>query len=248
MTTEYVFGYHTAIAFLKNKTHKILKVYLLKDRNDARFQEIEKLLQEREEKISLKILDRKQLENLIGNVAHQGIVLEVEKNIVNYTSFEEFLSGINISGSLFLILDGILDPHNLGACLRTANAAGVTAVIVPKDNAVGVTPVVRKVASGAAEVVPFFQVTNLARTMQTLKDNNIWIYGAVLDAAKTIYEIDFSSGSVAIVLGAEEKGLRRLTREYCDELMKIPMIGSMPSLNVSVATGICLFEAVRQRR
>ena len=172
----------------------------------------------------------------------------MEKNIVNYTSFEEFLSGINISGSLFLILDGILDPHNLGACLRTANAAGVTAVIVPKDNAVGVTPVVRKVASGAAEVVPFFQVTNLARTMQTLKDNNIWIYGAVLDAAKTIYEIDFSSGSVAIVLGAEEKGLRRLTREYCDELMKIPMIGSMPSLNVSVATGICLFEAVRQRR
>jgi 23S rRNA (guanosine2251-2'-O)-methyltransferase len=143
-------------------------------------------------------------------------------------------------------LDGVQDPHNLGACLRTANAAGVDAVIVPKDRACGLTPVVYKVASGAAEATPFIQVTNLARTLRQIKDLGVWIYGADETAEQTIFQADLK-GPCAIVLGAEGEGLRRLTREHCDFLVKIPMSGSVQNLNVSVATGICLFETVRQR-
>ncbi|HGX92090.1 MAG TPA: 23S rRNA (guanosine(2251)-2'-O)-methyltransferase RlmB, partial [Candidatus Tenderia sp.] len=146
-----------------------------------------------------------------------------------------------------LILDGVQDPHNLGACLRSADAAGVDAVIVPKDKAAGLTPVVRKVACGAAESVPFYQVTNLARTLRELQELGVWLVGAAGEADTTVYQADLK-GSLAIVMGAEEKGLRRLTREHCDSLIKIPMAGTVESLNVSVATGICLFEAVRQRQ
>jgi 23S rRNA (guanosine2251-2'-O)-methyltransferase len=147
---------------------------------------------------------------------------------------------------LLLILDGVTDPHNLGACLRTADAAGVHALIVPRDKACGLTAVVRKVASGAAETVPFVQVTNLARTLKALKQRNIWLVGTDLDTEQDIYEADLS-GPLALVMGAEGKGMRRLTREQCDFLVKLPMRGSVQSLNVSVSTGICLYEAVRQR-
>ena len=146
----------------------------------------------------------------------------------------------------FLILDGVTDPHNLGACIRNADAAGAHGVIVPKDNSVGLTSVVSKVASGAAEVVPLFQVTNLARTMRHIQDKGVWIVGAAGEADSNVYQADFK-GALAIAMGAEGKGLRRLTRESCDSLISIPMSGTVSSLNVSVATGICLFEAVRQR-
>jgi 23S rRNA (guanosine2251-2'-O)-methyltransferase len=148
--------------------------------------------------------------------------------------------------AFLLVLDGVQDPHNLGACLRSADAAGVHAVIAPKDKSVGLTPTVVKVASGAAESVPFIQVTNLARTLRSLKDRNIWIYGAAAEADQTLYQAKLT-GSIALVLGAEGSGLRRLTREHCDGLLTIPMRGSVSSLNVSVATGIFLFEALRQR-
>ena len=222
-----------------------MKIYLLKERHDTRIKEIEKLLHS--SNIETILLEKSKLTNLVGEVNHQGVIADVLPSQKYYTALEDFLHDHDLTNALFLILDGVLDPHNLGACLRSANAAGVTAVIVPKDNAVGITPVVRKVACGAAEILPFIQVTNLSRALQTLQDHNIWIYGAATDATKTIYEIDYTSAT-AIVLGAEEKGLRRLTREYCDELVSIPMIGDMPSLNVSVATGICLFEVVRQRQ
>jgi 23S rRNA (guanosine2251-2'-O)-methyltransferase len=148
---------------------------------------------------------------------------------------------------LLLVLDGVTDPHNLGACLRSADAAGVTAVIVPKDNAASITPVVRKVACGAAEVVPFIQVTNLARTLKQLQDARVWIVGTTGEADESLYQQDLK-GPIAIVMGAEGAGMRRLTKEHCDFLVKLPMAGSVSSLNVSVATGICLFEAVRQRQ
>ena len=146
-----------------------------------------------------------------------------------------------------LILDGVTDPHNLGACLRNADAAGIDAVIVPKDNAASITAAVSKVACGAAEVMPLFQVTNLARTMKQLQQKGIWLFGAAGEANCGLYEADLK-GPMALVMGAEGQGLRRLTREQCDTLISIPMTGYVSSLNVSVATGICLFEAVRQRR
>jgi 23S rRNA (guanosine2251-2'-O)-methyltransferase len=147
-----------------------------------------------------------------------------------------------------LILDSVQDPHNLGACLRTADAAGVHMVIAPKDHSVGLTPAVRKVACGAAEVLPFVQVTNLASTMKMLKARNIWLYGTSDKATQSIYQTDLKNGSIGLVMGAEGPGLRRLTQESCDVLVSIPMHGSVPSLNVAVATGVCLFEYVRQRQ
>ena len=148
--------------------------------------------------------------------------------------------------SLILVLDGVTDPHNLGACLRSADAAGVHAVVVPKDKSADLSPTVRKVACGAAEVVPFVRVTNLSRTLEALKERGVWLFGAAGEAEKSIYDNDLT-GSMALVMGAEGAGLRRLTREHCDHLVKLPMAGSVSSLNVSVATGVCLFEAVRQR-
>ena len=148
---------------------------------------------------------------------------------------------------LILVLDGVTDPHNLGACIRSADAAGVDAVVVPKDKSADLTPIARKVACGAAEVMPFARVTNIARTLEALKERNVWVFGAAGEAEKAIYDNDLT-GSMALVMGAEGAGLRRLTREHCDFLVKLPMSGSVSSLNVSVATGVCLFEVVRQRR
>jgi len=162
-------------------------------------------------------------------------------------SLDELLEGIEkVEAPLILVLDGVTDPHNLGACLRVADGAGAHAVIAPKDHAVGINATVAKVASGAAETVPYFMVTNLARTLNELKERNIWIIGTSDDAPKTLYQVDLK-GPTALVLGAEGDGMRQLTRKTCDELISIPMCGGVESLNVSVASGVCLYEARRQR-
>ncbi len=190
-----------------------------------------------------------ELDRLSGGGRHQGVVARLKDKAVTTAPHIDLISLIQRLDrpAFLLILDGVQDPHNLGACLRSADAAGVDAVVVPKDKAAGLTPVVRKVACGAAESVPFYQVTNLARTLRELQALGVWLIGAAGEAKTALYQADLA-GSLAIVMGAEGKGLRRLTREHCDLLIKIPMAGAVESLNVSVATGICLFEAVRQRQ
>jgi len=191
---------------------------------------------------------REELDQLAQGERHQGVLAHLIERAEEVK--QEDLMGLldELDHPPFLlILDGVTDPHNLGACLRSANAVGVDAVIVPKDNAVGMTPVVRKVACGAAEDTPFYQVTNLARTLRELQQAGVWLIGAAGETADDIYQTDLK-GPLALVMGAEGKGMRRLTREHCDLLVKIPMAGTVESLNVSVATGVCLFEALRQRR
>jgi len=204
------------------------------------------LKQARAQGVEITQASRPELDGLTGDGNHQGVAALCAKA---KTYSESDIEGLleDLSGpAFFLILDGIQDPHNLGACFRSADAAVVHAIIAPRDKAASITPVVSKVASGAAETVPFIQVTNLARTLDQLKEAGVWIYCAAGEADSTIYQTDFT-GNVAVVLGAEGDGLRRLTREKCDGLVKIPMTGSVASLNVSVATGVILFEVVRQR-
>lgn len=190
---------------------------------------------------------RETLDRLSGGVAHQGIVLRVEPaSPLDESDLEGLLSTLD-GPPLLLVLDGVQDPHNLGACLRSADGAGVHAVIVPRDRACGLTPAARKVASGAAESVPLVQVTNLARTLRGLQQQGIWLVGLAGEAEQELYAVGLD-GPLALVLGAEGHGLRRLTRELCDYLVRLPMLGAVDSLNVSVATGVCLYEALRQRR
>jgi 23S rRNA (guanosine2251-2'-O)-methyltransferase len=198
--------------------------------------------------VAVHLEDRATLDRLSGGAPHQGVVARC--GAVACARNENDLSGILGSAGgppLLLVLDGVQDPHNLGACLRCADAAGVDGVIVPADRAVGLTATVRKVACGAAETIPFMRVTNLARCLRSIRERGLAIVGAAGEARETFHDVDFS-GPVAIVLGAEHKGLRRLTRESCDCLARIPMLGRVESLNVAVAAGIFLFEAVRQRR
>jgi 23S rRNA (guanosine2251-2'-O)-methyltransferase len=193
--------------------------------------------------------DGLRIAKLAGSHGHQGVAARVQ-TIEQVHSLDELLENLEASGTaqpLILVLDGITDPHNLGACLRVADGAGAHAVIAPKDHAAGINATVAKVASGAAETMPYFMVTNLARTLNELKERNIWIIGTSDDADKTIYEVDLK-GPVALVLGAEGAGMRQLTRKTCDDLVSIPMQGAVESLNVSVASGVCLYEALRQRR
>jgi 23S rRNA (guanosine2251-2'-O)-methyltransferase len=208
---------------------------------------VRQYLLELDYKIPVKIVDNSALDEMTAGANHQGWVAVYAKAIKMY--HEDKLTELLATESkfLFLVLDGVQDPHNLGACLRSADAAGVTAVIIPKDNAVGLTATVQKVASGAAENVILIQVTNLARSLQELKQAGVWLYGLSEDATTSLYDVDLK-GSVALLLGAEDKGLRRLTREAADALVFLPMLGQVSSLNVSVATGICLYEALRQRR
>ncbi len=192
--------------------------------------------------------DGLRLAKMCGSHGHQGVVARVDA-LAQVKSLDELLEQIEASGAeppLLLVLDGVTDPHNLGACLRVADGAGAHAVIAPKDHAAGINATVAKVASGAAETVPYFMVTNLARTLGELKERNIGCLGTAGDATKTIYDVNLT-GPVALVLGAEGEGLRQLTRKTCDELVSIPMRGAVESLNVSVASGVCLYEALRQR-
>lgn len=238
-----VFGLHAVHALLKTHPDRIQRLCLASERSDHKIQDIVMLAKSKH--IKIEFISRHELDKLSKDENHQGaIAFCLAQKQYSENDLEKLLD--SVKKPFLLILDNVQDPHNLGACLRSADAAGVHAVIAPKDKSVGLTPTVAKVASGAAETVPFIQVTNLARTLQSLKERGIWIYGAAGDAEKSLYDVELT-GSVAIVLGAEGTGLRRLTRDNCDILVKIPMQGSVSSLNVSVATGIFLFESLRQR-
>ncbi len=248
MAEELVFGIHAVAALLDRNPERVSELFVLDGRVDKRMQSL--LSQAERAGKRAERTSRQKLDQLVqGN--HQGVVARVsyQASEVHAQWSEADLEGLieRADKPLLLVLDGVTDPHNLGACLRSADAAGVTAVIVPKDNAASITPVVRKVACGAAEVVPFIQVTNLARTLKQLQDARVWIVGTTGEADESLYQQDLK-GPIAIVMGAEGAGMRRLTKEHCDFLVKLPMAGSVSSLNVSVATGICLFEAVRQRQ
>lgn len=239
---ERIFGLHAVTAALR-VGRECRKLWLQDNRRDARLNDIES----RAQKLGVPVerVPRQELDRLAGGERHQGALGEFGVP-VGPESLEALLDGLD-EPAFLLVLDGVQDPHNLGACLRTADAAGVHAVIAPRDRACGITPVVRKVAAGAAETVPFFAVTNLARTLKDLKARGVWLAGAAGEAEQEWHALDLT-GPLGVVMGAEGEGLRRLTRESCDWLGRLPMAGSVESLNVSVATGICLFEAVRQRR
>ncbi len=242
--THWVFGIHAVDALLQRQPNRIEELWLQQGRNDQRVQAIQQHAQQLG--IECKIVPRDMLDKQVDG-RHQGVLASAKPaQVLRDRDLTLLLDGLE-AAPLLLILDGVTDPHNLGACLRTADAAGVNAVIAPKDNSASLNATVRKVACGAAEVVPFIQVTNLARTMKEIQQRGIWITGTAGEAEQDVYDADLT-GAVAMVMGAEGKGMRRLTRENCDYLVKLPMAGSVSSLNVSVATGICLFEAVRQRK
>lgn len=244
-STDWVYGLHAVEALLKHNHDSIRQLLVQQGRNDARIE----VILDRAQRLGLKVQEvpRAELDEKIEGV-HQGVAalcsdLKLERS---EGFLKELLGGLDHPPFL-LVLDGVTDPHNLGACLRSAEAAGVDAVIVPKDKSALITPTVRKVACGAAESVPFIAVTNLARCLKNLQDDyRVWVLGAAGEATQSLYQTDLK-GPLALVMGSEGKGLRRLTREHCDHLFAIPMAGEVSSLNVSVSAGICLFEAVRQR-
>lgn len=244
MNDNHIFGLHAVEALLNRDPERVLRLCVTKDRHDKKLAAILELA--RQQGIATEQLAKESLDKMTNEANHQGIVAFCRKaKTYNEHDLKKLLDNTS-TPPFVLILDGVQDPHNLGACFRSADAAGVHAIIAPKDKSVGITSVVSKVASGAAETVPFVQVTNLVRTLEILKEMGIWIYGAAGEAQATLFQTKLT-GPVAIVLGAEGSGLRRLTREHCDVLLKIPMAGTVESLNVSVATGIFLFEVVRQR-
>jgi 23S rRNA (guanosine2251-2'-O)-methyltransferase len=240
--TRAVFGFHAVLARLRADAASVVELYLDENRKDARAKDLAGAAEKAG--VALMRVPSKRLDGFHGGGRHQGVVAMVSDK-PSRESLEELLDSVK-EPPLLLVLDGVTDPHNLGACLRVADAAGAHAVIAPKDRAAGIGAVVSKVASGAAESIPYYMVTNLARTLDDLKERNIWIVGADEDAEKTLYEIDLPE-PIAWVLGAEGEGMRRLTRERCDLLARIPMSGSVASLNVSVASGVCLFESRRRR-
>jgi 23S rRNA (guanosine2251-2'-O)-methyltransferase len=242
MSKQLLFGFHAVTVRLKTAPRSIREIHVDGTRRDQRMRQFV----ERAAAAGARLIesDGVRLQGMSGTSRHQGVVARVEPVPASH-SLDDTLDRVE-GPALLLVLDGVTDPHNLGACLRVADGAGAHAVIAPKDHAVGVNATVAKVASGAAETVPYFMVTNLARTLNELKERDIRIVGTAEDAQKTLYQIDFT-GPVALVLGAEGKGLRQLTSRTCDELVRVPMRGAVESLNVSVASGVCLYEAVRQR-
>jgi 23S rRNA (guanosine2251-2'-O)-methyltransferase len=237
-----VLGFHAVFARLRADPSSVVEVFLDESRNDARAKDVLALAERHG--VRLMRVPAKRLDGFDSGGRHQGVVARVAVKSLG-DDLDDVL--LEVEQPLLLVLDGVTDPHNLGACLRVANAAGANAVIAPKDRAAGITPTVSKVASGAAEATPYLMVTNLARTLGEIKERNIWIVGADERAEKTVFEADLPD-SIAWVLGAEGEGMRRLTRENCDLLVKIPMAGEVESLNVSVSAGVCLFESVRRRR
>jgi 23S rRNA (guanosine2251-2'-O)-methyltransferase len=241
-----LFGFHAVGVRLKTAPHSVLEVYIDTSRRDARMRQF--LQRAREAGVRLIDSDGLRLSRLCGSHGHQGVVARVQP-IEQARSLDSLLEQLESTARspLLLVLDGVTDPHNLGACLRVADGAGAHAVVAPKDHAAGLSATVAKVASGAAETVPYFMVTNLARTLGELQERDIWCVGASDEAPRSIYDTDLVR-PVALVRGAEGAGLRQLTRKSCDELVSIPMQGAVESLNVSVASGVCLYEALRQRR
>jgi 23S rRNA (guanosine2251-2'-O)-methyltransferase len=242
MSAKILFGFHAVTVRLKTASKSVIEVHVDASRRDQRMREF--LARAREAGTKIVDSDDDRLHKLCGTHRHQGVVARVEAVAISH-SLDDTLDGVD-GDPLILVLDGITDPHNLGACLRVADGAGAHAVIAPKDHAVGVNATVAKVASGAAETVPYFMVTNLARTLNELKERNILVVGTSDTAEQSLYDIDLS-GPVALVLGAEGSGMRQLTGKTCDLLVRLPMKGAVESLNVSVASGICLYEALRQR-
>lgn len=244
MARSVAYGLH-AVRVLLTRTPGRVRRLLLADGNEAgRLSEVRTLATRAG--LQVATVDEATLDRLAEGGRHQGVLAEVEPRASDPESQLEEALEAAAGPPLLLVLDGVQDPHNLGACLRSADAAGVAAVIVPRDRAAGLTPVVRKVAAGAAETVPLVSVVNLARTLRDLRERGVWLVGTDDSADKTLYEADLS-GPVALVMGSEGEGMRRLTRENCDLLVSIPMAGAVESLNVSVAAGVALFEAVRQR-
>lgn len=242
-TSNKIYGLHAIEAVLTQRPEQVQWIWVLEGRQDQRLQKV--LQMAKQHGIRVETKNRQELDRQAIDGNHQGVIAFCQQGkAYGEADLARLIEQAEIP--LVLALDGVSDPHNLGACLRTADAAGVCAVIAPKDRAVSITPTVQKVACGAAETVPFIQVTNLARSLQQLKDLGCWIVGLAGEADETLYEIDLK-GPIVLVLGAEGDGMRRLTKEYCDFLAKLPMAGTVESLNVSVATGISLFECVRQR-
>ena len=240
-----IFGFHAVGVRLKTAPKSVLEVLFDASRRDARMKQF--LARAQETGVRLIEADGARLSKLSGSHGHQGVVARVEP-VAQVRSLDELLEGLEEAGTvpLLLVLDGVTDPHNLGACLRVADGAGAHAVIAPKDHAAGINATVAKVASGAAETVPYFMVTNLARTLNELKERDIRVVGTSDAATQSLYELDLT-GPIALVLGAEGSGMRQLTAKTCDVLVRLPMHGAVESLNVSVASGVCLYEAVRQR-
>ena len=241
-TQKTLFGFHAVTVRLKTAPQSVVEVHVDATRRDQRMRQFV----ERVKDSGVKLLesDDERLSKICGNTRHQGVVAKVHE-LAKSHSLDDVLDAVD-GLPLLLVLDGVTDPHNLGACLRVADGAGAHAVIAPKDNAAGINATVAKVASGAAETVPYLMVTNLARTLNELKERDIWVVGTSDTAPKSLYELDLKR-PVALVLGAEGAGLRQLTARTCDELVHLPMKGAVESLNVSVAAGVCLYEALRQR-
>ncbi|AIZ35383.1 23S rRNA (guanosine(2251)-2'-O)-methyltransferase RlmB [Pseudomonas parafulva] len=241
---EKIYGVHAVQALLQHHPKRVKQIWLSEGRSEPRLQAL--LALAGENRVAVGQAERRELDAWVEGV-HQGVVAEVSPSQVWGEAMLEELLERSETAPLILVLDGVTDPHNLGACLRTADAAGATAVVIPKDKSATLTAVVRKVACGAAEVIPLVAVTNLARTLEKLQQRGLWVVGTAGEAEQEIYQQDLT-GPLVMIMGAEGKGMRRLTREHCDFLVKLPMAGSVSSLNVSVATGVCLFEAVRQRQ
>ncbi len=237
-----LFGFHAITVRMKTAPKSVIELHVEANRRDARMRSF--VDRARESGIKIVETDGDRLDKMAGTSRHQGVVARVEVVAMPH-SLDEVIEAVE-GPPLLLVLDGVTDPHNLGACLRVADGAGAHAIVAPKDHAVGVNATVAKVASGAAETVPYIMVTNLARTLNELKDFDIRVIGTSDDAELTLYDIDLT-GPIAFVLGSEGDGMRQLTRKTCDQLVRIPMAGAVESLNVSVAAGVCLFEALRQR-
>ncbi len=240
--TRIIHGFHAVIGRIRQNAESVRELYVDAQRNDPRIRDLLKLANSHDLRIIP--LDSKRLDGMAGNARHQGVVAKVDA-AMRVRHLDDVLDTLS-EPALLLVLDGVQDPHNLGACMRSADAFGVHAIIAPKDRAVGINATVEKVACGAAETVPYITVTNLARTLRELQEREIWVVGADGEAETGLYEFKHTA-ALAWVLGAEGEGLRRLTRETCDQLVRIPMAGSVESLNVSVSAGICLYEARRQR-
>ncbi|MBV6826075.1 23S rRNA (guanosine(2251)-2'-O)-methyltransferase RlmB [Pseudomonas sp. PD9R] len=240
---EKIYGVHAVEALLRHHPKRVKQIWLAEGRSDPRVQTLIGLANEN--RVPVGNAERRELDAWVEGV-HQGVVADVSPSQVWGEAMLDELLDRTDGAPLLLVLDGVTDPHNLGACLRSADAAGALAVIVPKDKSATLTPTVRKVACGAAEVIPLVAVTNLARTLEKLKQRGLWVVGTAGEAEQSLYQQDMT-GPTILIMGAEGSGMRRLTRDLCDYLVHLPMTGSVSSLNVSVATGVCLFEAQRQR-
>lgn len=239
---ELIYGIHAVEAAIRNQPENVLQVFVQQGRNDNRIKTIQDIA--KNSGISIQAITNDRLKEKCPKVRHQGVAAEIRFDKSRAISLEDILDKESV---LLLILDEVQDPHNIGACLRTADAVGVDAVIVSKNRSPALTPVIRNVSSGAAETVPYIMVSNLARALEKIKQHNVWLLGTSGDSEQTIYQTKVNK-RVALIMGSEGKGMRRLTREACDELVSIPMQGSVESLNISVASAVCLYEIRRQQQ